>query len=116
MLLIVCPYCGKRPELEFTYGGQAHLARPVKPAELDDQAWTDFLYMRTNIKGIYAERWRHARGCGRFFNALRDTTTDHFLGFYKTGELMLDIAAVKASAALGSCATPANSALPENGK
>jgi len=35
---------------------------------------------------VYAERWRHARGCGRFFNALRDTTTDHFLAFYKTGE------------------------------
>jgi sarcosine oxidase subunit delta len=35
---------------------------------------------------VYAERWRHARGCGRFFNALRDTTTDHFLAFYKSGE------------------------------
>jgi sarcosine oxidase subunit beta len=46
MLLIVCPYCGKRPEIEFTYGGQAHLARAARPAELDDQAWTDFLYMR----------------------------------------------------------------------
>jgi hypothetical protein len=52
MLLIVCPYCGKRPEIEFTYGGQAHLARPVRPAELDDQAWTDFLYMRTNTRGF----------------------------------------------------------------
>ena len=86
MLLIVCPYCGKRPELEFTYGGQAHLVRPARPSDLDDQAWADFLYMRTNTKGVYAERWRHARGCGRFFNALRDTTTDHFLAFYKTGE------------------------------
>ena len=85
MLLIACPYCGKRPELEFTYGGQAHLARPADPAELDDQTWTDFLYMRTNVKGIYAERWRHARGCGRFFNAIRDTTTDHFLATYEAG-------------------------------
>ena len=42
--------------------------------------------MRSNIKGAYAERWRHARGCGRFFNALRDTTTDHFLATYRTGE------------------------------
>jgi sarcosine oxidase subunit delta len=42
--------------------------------------------MRSNTKGVYAERWRHARGCGRFFNALRDTTSDHFLAFYKTGE------------------------------
>jgi sarcosine oxidase subunit delta len=86
MLLIVCPYCGKRPEIEFSYGGQAHLARPQQPAQLDDQAWSEFLYMRTNTKGVYAERWRHSRGCGRFFNALRDTTTDHFLAFYKTGE------------------------------
>src|ERR1700731_1773340 len=86
MLLIVCPYCGKRPEIEFTYGGQAHLARPNQPSQLDDQAWAEFLYMRSNTKGVYAERWRHARGCGRFFNALRDTTSDHFLAFYKTGE------------------------------
>jgi sarcosine oxidase subunit delta len=86
MLLIVCPYCGKRPEIEFAYGGQAHLARPSQPWQLDDQAWAEFLYMRANTKGIYAERWRHSRGCGRFFNALRDTTTDHFLAFYKTGE------------------------------
>ncbi len=86
MLLIDCPYCGPRPELEFSYGGQAHLARPQKPGQLDDQAWAEYLYMRTNTKGVYAERWRHSRGCGRFFNALRDTTTDQFLAFYKTGE------------------------------
>ena len=93
MLLIACPYCGKRPELEFTYGGQAHLARPVRPADLDDQEWTDFLYMRSNVKGIYAERWRHARGCGRFFNALRDTPTDHFVATYKTGTPQPQLAA-----------------------
>ncbi len=42
--------------------------------------------MRDNTKGVHAERWRHARGCGRFFNALRDTTTDHFVAVYKRGE------------------------------
>lgn len=87
MLLIDCPYCGKRPELEFTHGGQAHLARPARPADLDDQAWTDFLYMRSNVKGPYAERWRHTRGCGQFFNAVRDTTTDQFIATYRCGEL-----------------------------
>jgi len=34
---------------------------------------------------VYAERWRHAHGCGRFFNAVRDTTTDHFIATYKSG-------------------------------
>ncbi len=85
MLIIDCPYCGKRPELEFTHGGEAHLIRPHQPSELNDQDWAAFLYMRANTKGVYAERWRHARGCGQFFNALRDTTTDHFLTTYKSG-------------------------------
>ena len=86
MLLINCPYCGPRPESEFAYGGEAHIARPTQADELSDEQWASFLYMRANTKGVHAERWRHARGCNRFFNALRDTTTDQFLAFYKTGE------------------------------
>lgn len=86
MLLIECPYCGLRPELEFSHGGQAHIARPKNPAEVSVGDWTDFLYMRANLKGVHAERWRHTHGCARFFNALRDTTTDHFIATYKVGE------------------------------
>jgi len=89
MLLIVCPYCGERPEIEFGYGGQAHIARPA-PA-VTDQQWADFLYRRDNEKGVHAERWRHAHGCGRFFNALRDTTTDQFLATYQVGERAPDV-------------------------
>jgi sarcosine oxidase subunit delta len=86
MLLIDCPYCGKRPELEFAYGGQAHIVRPVRPAELSDQRWADYLYLRKNPRGPHAERWRHVHGCGRFFNAIRDTTTDQFSRTYRIGE------------------------------
>ena len=86
MLLIACPYCGERPEIEFSYGGQAHLARPADAGALSDQEWADYLYMRRNRKGVHAERWYHVHGCGRFFNALRDTTTDHFLATYRVGE------------------------------
>ncbi|GAC1458297.1 MAG: sarcosine oxidase subunit delta [Steroidobacteraceae bacterium] len=86
MLLIQCPYCGERPEVEFVYGGQAHLARPQPSAQLSDQQWSDFLYRRDNSRGPHAERWRHTHGCGRFFNALRDTTTDHFLATYRLGD------------------------------
>ena len=85
MLLIACPYCGERPEIEFAYGGQAHLARPKAPSELTDDEWADFLYRRDNVKGVHAERWRHVHGCGRFFNALRDTTSDQFLATYEIG-------------------------------
>jgi len=86
MLLITCPYCGPRPEIEFSHGGEAHIARPKRPSELNAEDWTDFLYLRTNPKGVHAERWRHLHGCARFFNALRDTTTDQFIATYRTGE------------------------------
>jgi sarcosine oxidase subunit delta len=86
MLLIRCPYCGERPEPEFAYGGQAHISRPRQPAELDDAQWAAFLYERDNVKGVHAERWRHIHGCARYFNALRDTTTDRILTTYRSGE------------------------------
>ena len=85
MLLIECPYCGERPELEFAYAGQAHIARPSDPSAVSTEDWTRFLYSRDNARGVHAERWRHTHGCGRFFNALRDTTNDHFLATYKVG-------------------------------
>jgi sarcosine oxidase subunit delta len=94
MLLIDCPFCGPRPEIEFRHGGEAHIARPADPATLDDAAWADFLYNRTNPKGLHAERWRHVHGCGRFFNALRDTVSDDVIRTYKTGEPRVDQAAV----------------------
>ena len=91
MLIITCPYCGPRPEIEFSHGGEAHIARPLNPADLNADQWTDFLYLRTNTKGVHAERWRHLHGCARFFNALRDTTTDKILTPYRTGEPRPDL-------------------------
>lgn len=86
MLLIRCVYCGPRPEIEFTYGGEAHVARPSNPSSVDDNAWAEFLYFRKNAKGEHYERWRHAHGCGRFFNVVRNTTTDAIVSSYSAGE------------------------------
>ncbi len=86
MLLIACPYCGDRPEIEFSYGGEAHIARPTDPSAVTDEQWAEYLYLRRNAKGTYAERWRHTNGCGRFFNAVRDTVSDFFVVIYKSGE------------------------------
>ena len=85
MLLIPCPHCGPRPENEFRYAGEAHIVRPPDPAAVDDAAWADFLYMRTNPKGTHRERWRHLHGCGRFFNCIRDTVTDRIERTYPAG-------------------------------
>jgi sarcosine oxidase subunit delta len=85
-MLIACPWCGSRPENEFRYGGEAHIARPRDPGSLDDNEWAAFLYMRTNPKGMHNERWRHIHGCGRFFNCVRDTVSDRILATYRPGE------------------------------
>ena len=86
MLLIPCPFCGERPELEFRYGGQAHVVRAADASQLSDEQWSDFLYMRDNPKGLHTERWRHVHGCGRFFNCVRDTVSDRIFATYKVGE------------------------------
>jgi len=86
MLLIACPYCGPRPEIEFRCGGEAHLSRPAEPAALDDQAWAEYLFYRNNVRGVQAERWVHSHGCARWFNALRDTVSDSFLTTYLMGQ------------------------------
>ena len=85
MLLIACPWCGPRDEIEFAYGGEAHLA-PAADAEAgDDAAWADHLYMRSNPEGRHLERWVHAHGCRRWFNVARDTSTEQILAVYAIG-------------------------------
>jgi sarcosine oxidase subunit delta len=91
MLLISCPHCGPRPEIEFRYGGEAHLTRP---AEQGSAAWTAFLYLRDNPKGWHFERWRHTAGCGRYFNAVRHTVRDRIVQTYPAGEPRPDLASL----------------------
>ena len=87
MLLIHCPYCDQqRAEIEFAYAGEAHIARPLDPAAMSDEDWARYLFIRSNPRGRHHERWRHIHGCGRFFNAVRDTATDKFEVTYKAGE------------------------------
>ena len=86
MLLVPCPWCGPREELEFRCGGQAHIVHPVDTDGLSDTAWADYLFMRDNAIGPVAERWYHVAGCRRWFNALRDTLTNRFLATYRMGE------------------------------
>jgi heterotetrameric sarcosine oxidase delta subunit len=86
MLLINCPWCGPREEIEFRCGGEAHIARPKDPSALDDPAWAEYVFMRTNPKGWHRERWYHANGCRRWFNAIRSTVTHEIAAIYRMGE------------------------------
>ena len=40
-----------------------------------DREWAEYLFYRDNPKGTYRERWVHAAGCRKWFNAVRDTRT-----------------------------------------
>ncbi|MEM7444175.1 MAG: sarcosine oxidase subunit delta [Pseudomonadota bacterium] len=92
MLLITCPWCGPRDEIEFHCGGEANIERPDKPDQLTDQEWADYLFMRANPKGRYAERWVHSAGCRRWFNVIRDTRTHRILAIYRPDEQAPDVA------------------------
>ena len=86
MFLLDCPWCGPRSEEEFVCGGEGHIARPVNAADLDDAAWGDYVFMRSNQKGAFYERWRPVHGCGRWFNVLRDTLSHEILAVYRVGD------------------------------
>lgn len=91
MLLLTCPYCGPCPETEFRCGGEAHISRPADPRALDDRAWCEYLFYRSNTKGVHAERWLHAHGCARWFNVLRHTVTDLVMSSYRMGDARPDV-------------------------
>ena len=87
MLLIHCPHCDEqRPEIEFRQAGESHIERPSDIAAIDDEAFERFFFHRSNRRGVVGERWRHVHGCGRFFNALRDSVSDRFIATYRMGE------------------------------
>lgn len=86
MFLIACPYCGPRDQSEFAYAGEAHISRPGDSETLTDEQWADFVFLRNNPKGLFAERWMHSAGCRRYFNMLRNTATDEILAVYRMGE------------------------------
>jgi sarcosine oxidase subunit delta len=86
MLIISCPYCGPRDECEFSYGGEAHVIRPVHPENTSDQQWADYLFNRDNTRGLHKEQWMHAAGCRQWFNVQRDTVSYEIKSVYKVGE------------------------------
>ena len=71
---ITCPYCGERDFQEFTYLG-ADIDRPEPDAQDAENAFFDYVYMRENPAGPFAELWYHSGGCRSWLRVLRDTRT-----------------------------------------
>ena len=77
MLLIRCPWCGPRNQIEFTYGGDATVKRPANDAL--EAAWFEYVYLRDNPCGPHDELWQHSAGCRQWLKARRDTRTHEIL-------------------------------------
>jgi len=75
LILIPCPWCGPRDEVEFSYGSEAGVPYPPDPSALTDEEWARYLFVRANPKGLHRERWVHAHGCRRWFDLTRNTLT-----------------------------------------
>jgi len=84
MLQLQCPWCGMRDESEFVCAGTTHIVRPQLSAT--DADWGHYLFFRENPKGVHRERWRHAFGCGQWFNVARHTVTHAVLAVYAMSE------------------------------
>ncbi len=91
MLLIDCPWCGSSDQTEFSCHGEAHIARPPDPARLSEAQWGDYVFFRSNPKGLHRERWVHSYGCRRWFNVARDTRSDRIYATYKPGDPLPEV-------------------------
>ena len=113
MLLIYCPYCEDYfPETEFHCEGEAHIERPSNMADIPDEEFEKFFFIRENQKGLVYERWRHLHGCGRFFNAVRHSVSDKIIMTYKAGEPRPKLTQAQIDAVLPPAkSTPANEAI-----
>jgi sarcosine oxidase subunit delta len=60
MYQIICPHCGPRAQLEFTY--ERTVDSVVDPAA-DTATAMQALYTRANPMGLDDEIWRHTYGC-----------------------------------------------------
>jgi methylglutamate dehydrogenase subunit B len=78
MLLIQCPWCGARDQVEFTYAGDATVQRP--PPEAGEAAFVEYVYLRDNPRGLHRELWQHTGGCRRFLTVERNTLTHEISG------------------------------------
>ncbi len=102
MFYIYCPHCEEhREEEEFHASGEAHIPRPLDPDSCTDKEWGEYMFFRTNPRGIHHELWVHAVGCRKFFNITRDTQNYEIKEVYKIGEKPTITAASEAAAKEG---------------
>jgi len=76
---ILCPFCGDRDHSEFSYLGDATVARPAEDAPDRRAKAFEALYVRENPAGPHEELWYHQGGCRSWLRVHRDTRTHQIL-------------------------------------
>ncbi len=74
--LIECPNCGPRDLYEFRAQGEVTKRPAAKPSQRE---LSSYVYFRDNVAGVQREWWYHRTGCGLWFQAERDTSTNELL-------------------------------------
>jgi len=79
-----CPFCGERDAGEFTFRGDATVARPPIDNDViaDHQA---YVFDRKNPAGLHREYWHHAGGCRGHVLVPRNTVTHEVLSCEPVG-------------------------------
>ena len=72
MMLIDCPHCGPRAQVEFAY--ERTVDSVVQPDAAPDDAMAH-LFARANPRGLDQEIWRHSYGCRAWLVMTRDRVT-----------------------------------------
>lgn len=72
MMLIACPHCGPRAQVEFVY---ERTLDAVLPLDASPQDAARILYGRDNPRGPSQEIWRHSFGCRSWLLVERNTAT-----------------------------------------
>jgi sarcosine oxidase subunit delta len=85
MLLIKCPWCGERPETEFTYKGDANTKRPTS-IQASNKDWSTYIFLRKNNKGLHNEFWQHTSSCRQFLKVRRNVVTHEILATGKPND------------------------------
>ena len=73
---------GPRNAQEFLCGGEVK-QEPEQDAAID--AWADFVFLETNLKGLVHEWWCHI-ATGYWFIVARDTATEEIIATYPPTE------------------------------
>ena len=72
MLLITCPHCGPRAQVEFVY--ERTVDAIVQP-DADPAEAMATLFTRANPRGLDEELWRHTFGCRAWLAMTRHRVT-----------------------------------------